>query len=146
MPVTPNKISARIVFLTRDRVLLANRRGESWYFLPGGHVAAGETVEVALRRETTEATGLHVGDLQFLGCAEHSYQEKGIRVHELNVLFVAELPWGAEIGSREDDVHITSIAIGSLDGIDLRPVSLTSAIIEWRATHRPLWRGTRAGR
>ncbi|WP_368672149.1 NUDIX domain-containing protein, partial [Parafrankia sp. Ea1.12] len=35
-----------------DRLLLTNRRGQTWYFLPGGNVEPDETVDTALRRET----------------------------------------------------------------------------------------------
>jgi 8-oxo-dGTP pyrophosphatase MutT (NUDIX family) len=139
LPAAPTEISARLVILTRERVLLANRRGRSWYFLPGGNVEPGETVEEALRRETDEETGLAVDDLEFLGCAEHAYVEDGIRFHELNMLFAAALPWGAEIGSREDDIDIVSVALDDLPDLELRPPTLTRMILDWIDSPRPGW-------
>jgi 8-oxo-dGTP diphosphatase len=138
-PAAPIKISARLVVLTRDRVLLANRRGQSWYFLPGGHVEPSETVEAALRRETGEETGLHVHDLEFLGCAEHVYVADGAHFHELNVLFAAALPWGAEIGSRKDDIDIVAVTLDELPHLELRPATLTAMILGWVDSHRPRW-------
>jgi 8-oxo-dGTP pyrophosphatase MutT (NUDIX family) len=120
-------------------VLLANWRGQSWYFLPGGNVEHGETVEAALRRETDEETGLRVDDLEFLGCAEHTYVENGTRFHEVNMLFAAALPWGAEIGSRKDDIDIVSAALDELPGLELRPPTLTGMILGWIDNRRPLW-------
>ncbi|TCJ30135.1 NUDIX domain-containing protein, partial [Parafrankia sp. BMG5.11] len=43
---------ARLVAFAEDRLLLTNRRGQTWYFLPGGNVEPDETVDTALRRET----------------------------------------------------------------------------------------------
>jgi ADP-ribose pyrophosphatase YjhB (NUDIX family) len=120
-------------------VLLANRRGQSWYFLPGGNVEPGETVEAALRRETGEETGLNVHDLEFLGCAEHVYVADGTHFHEVNVLFAAALPWGAEIGSREDDIDIVAVSLRELPELELRPATLTALILEWVGSHRPQW-------
>ncbi len=139
LPTAPIEISARLVILTQDRVLLANRRGQSWYFLPGGNVEPGETVEAALRRETDEETGLGVGDLDFLGCAEHVYVENGMRFHELNVLFATELPWNADIGSREDGIDIVSVRLEDLSGLELRPATLTDVIMDWINSREPRW-------
>jgi 8-oxo-dGTP pyrophosphatase MutT (NUDIX family) len=139
LPAAPIEISARLVVLTQDRVLLANRRGQSWYFLPGGNVEPGESVEAALRRETDEETGLNVRDLEFLGCAEHVYVADGTHFHEVNVLFAAALPWGAEIGSRENDIDIVSVSLWELPGLELRPATLTALILDWVNNHRPRW-------
>ncbi|MCK9901007.1 NUDIX hydrolase [Parafrankia colletiae] len=142
--LAPVEISARVLFLTQDRVLLANRRGQSWFYLPGGNVSPGETVEAALRRETREQAGLDVTDLEFIGCAEHVYVENDVRYQEINVLFAADLPWGAQIGSWEFDVDLTAVALASLRGLDLRPVSLRAVIDGWLAHRRPTWYGAPA--
>jgi 8-oxo-dGTP pyrophosphatase MutT (NUDIX family) len=145
LPTAPLEISARLVVISRDRVLLANRRGRSWYFLPGGNVEAGETVEAALRREIDEEAGLDVDDLEFLGCAEHAYVEDGTRFHELNVIFAAVLPRRSQIGSREDDIDIVSVDLASLPGLELRPATLTGMILYWLDSHRPSWAPAQTG-
>jgi 8-oxo-dGTP pyrophosphatase MutT (NUDIX family) len=138
-PTAPLEISARLVVLTRERVLLARRRGQSWFFLPGGNVEPGETVEAALRRETEEETGIEVDDVEFLGCAEHVYDEDGTRFHELNVVFAAGLPWDADLGSRELGIDIVSVALGELPSLKLRPESLRDMILDWLDSRRPRW-------
>ncbi|TCJ33798.1 NUDIX domain-containing protein [Parafrankia sp. BMG5.11] len=140
-PPAPVEISARVLFVAQDRVLLANRRGQPWFYLPGGNVNPGETVEAALRRETQEQAGLDVADLEFIGCAENVYVEGGVRHQEINVLFAADLPWGSQIGSHEFDVDITSVSIGNLSGLDLRPASLRDVIHGWLADREPGWHG-----
>ncbi|WP_043603633.1 MULTISPECIES: NUDIX domain-containing protein [Protofrankia] len=138
-PTMPTEVSARAVILAGDRVLLANRRGQFWYFLPGGNVGPGETVEAALRRETSAEAGFGASDLEFIGCVEHTYVEDDRRFHELNVVFAADLPWGAEIGSRKDDIDINSVALRELPNLDLRPATLTDMILDWVGSRRPGW-------
>jgi NAD+ diphosphatase len=58
-----------IMAITRgDRLLLG--RGTSWpermYSLLAGFVEPGETIEAAVRRETLEESGIHVGDVQYV--------------------------------------------------------------------------------
>lgn len=141
VPSAPVEVSARVLFVARDRVLLASRRGEHWYYLPGGNVDPGETVEATLRRETKEQAGLNVDDLEFIGCAEHIYVEHGRRYHEVNVLFAADLPWSSQIGGLDIGVHITSVALADLLRLDLRPASLRDVIGGWLKTRQPAWHG-----
>ncbi|OAA23969.1 NUDIX family protein [Frankia sp. EI5c] len=140
----PVEISARVLFITGDRVLLASRRGQSWFYLPGGNVAPGESVEAALRRETREQAGIDVHDLEFIGCAEHVYVEKGVRYQEINVLFAADLPWGFQLGSLEIDVDLTTVALAGLRSLDLQPASLRNVIDGWLTDRRPSWHGAKA--
>ena len=142
-PVAPVEVSARVLFVARDRVLLANRRGKKWYYLPGGNVDPGETVEAAVRREIQEQAGLNIDDLEFIGCAEHIYVDSsdGVRYHEVNVLFAADLPWAAQIGSRDLDVNIVSVALADLRRLDLRPASLRDVITGWLDSRKPSWHG-----
>jgi 8-oxo-dGTP pyrophosphatase MutT (NUDIX family) len=137
----PIEISARIVFTFEDRVLLANRRGENWFFLPGGNVLPGESVEATLLRQVDAETGIDVGidDIEFIGCVEHVYDEGRSRYHELNVVFCAEVPRWSEIGSHKDEIDISSVALRNLPSLDLRPASLGEMILSWPRTNRPGW-------
>ncbi|KLL09628.1 NUDIX domain-containing protein [Protofrankia coriariae] len=134
------EVSARLVAFTEDRLLLANHRGQTWYFLPGGNVEPGESVETALRRETNEETGLRVRDIEFLGCVEHLYDEGGTSFHEINLLFAAQVPWGTDIGSREDGIDIVSVAFHDLPTLDVRPAATTVVITDWVTSRRPSWK------
>lgn len=53
---------AQVVLLDADRILLARhqRRGGSYWVLPGGAVEPGETPEEAAVREVLEETGLQI--------------------------------------------------------------------------------------
>lgn len=57
------------LILDGDKILLVERAGEplkGWWSLPGGVVETGETLELAVRREIREETGLEVGELKLV--------------------------------------------------------------------------------
>lgn len=141
LPALPARrvLSARVLFVLGDRVLVANRRGETWFHLPGGNVEPGEGVEAALRREMREETGLSSRTLDFVGSVEHTYTDGGQRWHEVNLVFAAALPRFAEIGSRLDDIDVSVVAVTALPGLEFRPPHLGEVVMGWLRTPRPDW-------
>lgn len=100
-PADPLRISSA-VFAQRDgKILLLKRAmGEavgSWY-LPGGALDAGETIEQCARRELAEECGLEVdGPLTVVGVAHmHVYGSDS-----LQVLFAGDCPDGEPVCSNE---------------------------------------------
>jgi 8-oxo-dGTP diphosphatase len=74
------RLTADVVLLCDDHCelyVLVIRRGwppyEGCWALPGGHVDAGEQIDLAARRELTEETGLTADRLTFIG----AYAEPG---------------------------------------------------------------------
>ena len=73
-PASPPKrpaLTVRAVIEQNDEILFIKAQDESadspegcWYFLPGGHVNHGETLEQALRREIVEEVGLEIDQLK----------------------------------------------------------------------------------
>ena len=79
-------VGVGVVVLRGDTVLLVRRGrepGRGRWALPGGAQRVGETVEQAGRRELREETGLQVGALHFVGCADsiHRDAEGRVRFH-----------------------------------------------------------------
>jgi ADP-ribose pyrophosphatase YjhB (NUDIX family) len=140
MALARSEIVARLLVVYENRILLANQRGQTWYFLPGGRARADETVEDAARREIDAQAGLDVGELDFVGCLEDTHTDHGPIVHELTTVFAAPLPWAAQIISNDPTLHLASVAIEDLDEFELRPAVLTGMIRRWVAGRRPLWR------
>lgn len=134
-------LSARMLCVVGDRVLLASRRGDEWFFLPGGNVAPGETVETALHRELRDRTGLVAYSLDFVGCVEHTYRDGLTPRYEMNVVFAARLPAGADIASRDPEIDVNSVAIRDLPAFTFRPPELRDLVLAWLASHRPIWSG-----
>ncbi|WP_239307886.1 NUDIX domain-containing protein [Frankia sp. Cj3] len=134
-------LSARMLFTAGERILVANRRGQAWYSLPGGNVKPGESVEEALRRGIREETGLTARTLDFVGCVEHSFVEAGQAWQELNMVFASVLPPFADIGSRKEAIDLGSVAVADLHAFVFRPAHLRTAILSWLSTRRPAWYG-----
>lgn len=66
----PEPTVGALIFDPAGRLFLM--RSHKWggkYVVPGGHVELGETLEVALRREVAEETGLSIRDITFVGGA-----------------------------------------------------------------------------
>lgn len=70
-----------VIPLDSSVLMLKRLKGEghlSWNF-PGGKIEAGETVEVALKRELLEETGLSCSVQQILGSRVHP--DTGVTIH-----------------------------------------------------------------
>jgi 8-oxo-dGTP pyrophosphatase MutT (NUDIX family) len=138
--VARTEVSARLLIFSGDRVLLTGYRGRTWYFLPGGELFPGETVEHALRRGIGEETGFDIRALDFVGCVEHVYSLGFEEIHELITVFAAPLPWAAQIISHDPELHLFSVALDDLADLELRPAAVKDMIFDWAREPYPTWR------
>lgn len=85
------EIIARGICVRDNKILLAYLKEKKYYFLPGGHVEFGESVFKTLEREIFEETELsaQVRDLAF--AFEHTWNDGGRIVHELNYVLMYDL-------------------------------------------------------
>ena len=91
-PATPALTTDCVVFDERGYVLLIRRGNEPFkgsYALPGGFVDVGERVEDSCRRELSEETGLHVGELRLIGV--YSDPGRDPRGHTCSVAYLAQV-------------------------------------------------------
>jgi 8-oxo-dGTP diphosphatase len=91
-PATPALTTDCVVFDERGYVLLIRRGNEPFkgsYALPGGFVDVGERVEDGCRRELSEETGLHVGELRLIGV--YSDPGRDPRGHTCSVAYLARV-------------------------------------------------------
>lgn len=63
----PISTGVRLLMVKDDQVLLVKHVYEPYWYLPGGAVEQGETLDAAVRREALEETGATLDDLQLFG-------------------------------------------------------------------------------
>jgi ADP-ribose pyrophosphatase YjhB (NUDIX family) len=63
----PIRVGVRVMMLKDNQVLLVRQTYMPGWYMPGGGVKRGETLEAAARREVREETGVVLGDTRLLG-------------------------------------------------------------------------------
>lgn len=87
------------VAVTPTHVLLHHYVKDTHWSLPGGHVEAGESAAIALRREMQEETGLTVKVGRLLWVMENFFNDNGKDVndhHELGLYFLMHFAPGSK--------------------------------------------------
>lgn len=119
------EVITRAVVIHDSRILLCySKDSPPIYYLPGGHLEEGETIEQCLKREFKEEVDVEVKDLKFWQVIENIYldMEKKNR-HELNLLFCVNLDIDdpMKIKSQEDHVQIKWLELKKLPDSKLLP-------------------------
>jgi 8-oxo-dGTP pyrophosphatase MutT (NUDIX family) len=63
----PILVGVRVMMIQNGQVFLVSQTYISGWYMPGGGVKRGETVEQAARREAHEETGAELGELKLVG-------------------------------------------------------------------------------
>jgi len=63
----PIRMGVRVMMIQNNKVLLVRQTYVSGWFMPGGGIKRGETLDQAARREAREETGAELGDIQLMG-------------------------------------------------------------------------------
>ena len=123
-------VSAAAILLRGDGQGLFIRRGHEpglgRLAFVGGFVDAGETPELALRREVREEVGVELEAVTYLGSQPNTYAYRGLTYHVVDLIFVAQLAAGAT-PRRLDGVA----AIEWHDPLVLDPARLAFASMTW---------------
>ncbi len=67
-------VGAKLVLTRGDEVLLVRHTYRNGWFLPGGGLKRGESLEAAARREAREEVGARIGNLELLGVYTHQWR------------------------------------------------------------------------
>jgi len=122
----PVTIGVRIAAIDNGKVLLVRHTYMRGWYLPGGGLKAGETLEQAARRELREETGLRASNIALVGAFTN--MQGGQTDHVLLFLAtpegeaspsspeIAECRWFALDALPEDCPPGTRRRLGALDG------------------------------
>ncbi|MEX5710163.1 NUDIX domain-containing protein [Parafrankia sp. FMc6] len=137
-PRPGRSLHARVFLTFGDLVVVANHRGQPWFFLLGGHVPPGEGVEEVLHRVLRRTAGFEVRSLDFVGGVEH-LDPAGGTSQRIDVVFAGAVPRYAEFGSRIDDIDIVTLQPSLLRTVEFRPARAGRAITDWLTDRQPRW-------
>lgn len=115
---------ARGVCFHDESVLLANKKGETHWFLPGGRVEIGEGFTDAVKREIMEELGLTCSIKRFLGVVEHSFEYYETKqYYEIGNFFEIEITNIDYLHpkSSESEMQFKWVKLSELEYIDIRP-------------------------
>ena len=76
----PITLGARVIILRDSEVLLIRHTYRAGWYLPGGGVDKGETLEAAARRESEEEGAVRVGEVSLLGVYSNFLEGKSDHV------------------------------------------------------------------
>jgi NAD+ diphosphatase len=105
----------RVLFLRRQREPSKGKLG-----IPGGFVDAGESVEVALKREVLEEMNLHVRRMDYLASFPNSYSYKGTILPVTDIFFTCVVETLDTIAAERSEVaswkfcHPTEATLGEM--------------------------------
>jgi 8-oxo-dGTP diphosphatase len=132
-------VLSRAVIIDQNHILLCKTLDlkTNFYFLPGGHVEHGESVESSLLRELMEETGSSGKIKRFLGCLEYSFEFGANSIchnHEYNFIFEVEsdnLRMQYKVPQLEKQIELVWMPLLKITEIDLRAKPLRNLIPEW---------------
>jgi len=124
------EIIARAVIIPENKLVVCKARGWDSYFLPGGHVEFGESVKEALVREIKEEMGVDAVVGKFIDVIENIYEYDGMKHHEVNFVFWAQMTNVKNVVSQEDHIDFEYIDTASLSDIKLLPDNLKRRLLE----------------
>lgn len=132
-------VLSRAVIIDQNHILLCKTLDlkTNFYFLPGGHVEHGESVESSLLRELMEEAGSSGKIKRFLGCLEYSFEFGANSIchnHEYNFIFEVEsdnLRMQYKVPQLEKQIELVWMPLLKITEIDLRAKPLRNLIPEW---------------
>ena len=76
----PITVGVRAILVREGKVLLVFHSYQDAWYLPGGGVKRGETLEQAIAREAAEEVGASLGEVRLLGVYSNFYEGKSDHV------------------------------------------------------------------
>jgi ADP-ribose pyrophosphatase YjhB (NUDIX family) len=118
------EIIVRVIFKKYNKILLCKSNEHGHYFLPGGHVEFGDTLETTVYKEMNEELGLEKEDIQnvqFVKFFENTYGPETNKFQEINFVFEAKMRSDIEIESKEEHISFEWIDENKLAEVNVLP-------------------------
>jgi ADP-ribose pyrophosphatase YjhB (NUDIX family) len=122
----------RALIIKNRKILVCQTQGRGYFFLPGGHVEFGETMQDALRREMYEEMDAKVLKSQFIGGVENLFEQGGERKHEVSFVFHVDIDLDV-VASKEEHISFYWFTMEDFINRNVLPPALKDAIVQWTA-------------
>lgn len=132
------ELLVRALIIKDRKILVCQTSGRDYYFLPGGHIEFGETMQDALRRELLEEMGARIIRAQFIGGIENLFEQDGEKKHEVSFVFQVDID-ANEIMAKEEHISFFWFTIDEFINGNFVPPALKDAIIAWTAEKEPFF-------
>lgn len=112
-------------------ILLCKNIEHSLYYLPGGHVEFGDSMNKTVYKELNEELGLRedqIKNLKYIDVLENFFGEGENQSHEINLIFSANLSEDASIKSMESHIDFEWKNINELKDISFMPIEMIPII------------------
>lgn len=121
------ELIVRTLIKEDDKILLCKNKERGHYFLPGGHVEFGDTLQDTIYKEMEEEIGLTKSDIKnvsFVNYLESSYTENKVPHCELNMIFNLELSDKKRVRSKEGHIDFEWVSLSDIETINLLPTDI----------------------
>lgn len=123
------ELIVRLIIKRDEKILLCINKKAGNYFLPGGHVEFGDSLEKTIYKETREELGWTRDDIKsfkFKGYHENSYFHEGYQEQrsELNMIFDAEIGDDVVAESKEPHIGFEWVDLARVPNIKICPTAI----------------------
>ncbi len=126
--------TSRCLIVQGDSIVLCKHLAGGYYFLPGGGLELGETLNQCITRELNEEMGVAESDIKIhdgilLAIENQGYDSKGNFLYGIEVVKRVDVNTD-DINSQEDLIGFEKIKIADLPNTKLFPIVIKNWIIE----------------
>lgn len=125
------ELIVRLLIKKENKILLCLNKETNSYFLPGGHVEFGDTLEETIYKETSEELGWNKEDIKkisFKTYLENSFISNNQKHQELNMIFDVEIDNNTPINSKEDHITFEWVELSLVDSLKILPKAIIQFI------------------
>ena len=133
--------TARCLITQDDSIILCKHVAGGYYFLPGGGLEIGETLNQCIIRELNEEMGITESDIKIhdgilLAIENQGYDSKGNFLYGIEVIKRVDIN-ASNITTQEDLIDFEKIKLSDLPNTNLYPTVIKNWIIETHGLQNP---------
>ncbi len=121
------ELIVRLIIKRDLKILLCKNLKKGHFYLPGGHVEFGDSLEKTIYKEMYEELGLRQENLKniaYKGHLEQIYVEEDVEYHELNMIYTAEASDDIDMVSQESHIAFEWIDMKDIQNVNVLPKTI----------------------